>query len=216
MNTPEAINALRIVLRLNLQHSEKEPGCFSGTKVLCGRHGAFELEPTAKVLGAIGKQAGLPPEPLVQLAVVQLTPDEETTAIRDGLAWLDKLELRLAVPEYTPPAIGGADATETVDTFGYVTNPMDPTAYVAATDALRNHTPAALATTYKQFRAILDKHPEIRRWQVRKNRLSVHLAEWTVYVQEETSPVDADGLLADQFEVEARKEEIRRKNKTRK
>ena len=115
-----------------------------------------------------------------------------------------------------PLAPGDANATETIDGCGYVTNPKDPTAYVAATVALRKHTPAALATTYKQFRAILDKHPEIRRWQLRGNRLSVHLAEWTAYVQKETSLVDADGLLADQFEVEARKEEIRRKNKTRK
>ena len=115
-----------------------------------------------------------------------------------------------------PPAPGNAKATETIDAYGYVTNPKDPTAYVAASDALRKHTPAALATTYKQFRAILDKHPEIRRWQVRKNRLSVHLADWTDYVQKETSLVDSDGLLADQFEIEARKADIRRKNKTRK
>lgn len=110
-----------------------------------------------------------------------------------------------------PPGPGNADETETIDASGYVTNPKDPSAYVAATEALRKHTPAALATTYKQFRAILDRHPQIRRWQVRENRLSVHLADWTAYVQEETSTVDADGLLADQFEIEARKEEMRRR-----
>jgi len=106
----------------------------------------------------------------------------------------------------TPPAPG-----ETVDGFGNVTNPRDPTAYVAATVIRRQHTPAALATTYKQFRAILDKHPEIRRWHERRNRLWVHLADWTKYVQGETSKLDGDGLLADELEIEARTAEIRRR-----
>jgi hypothetical protein len=125
MNAPDAINALRIVLRLALQRSEKEPGCFSGTKVLCGRHNAFDLEPTAKELGALGKQAGLDPKPLRRLAVVSLDANEETTAIRAGLAWLDELELRLDEAELTPPTATPARQVETspptlrnlVDTF---------------------------------------------------------------------------------------------------
>jgi len=143
-------------------------------------------------------------------------------------AALQRLAIREGLP--TPPSIDAtpgteqsegagtqakapapATATETVDATGYVTNPSDPTAYVAATDVLRNHTPAALATTHKQLRSILNKYPTIRRWQVRENRLRVHLADWMTYVRKETSNVGADGLLADELEIEARKAELRRK-----
>jgi hypothetical protein len=105
------------------------------------------------------------------------------------------------------------EQAETIDATGLVTNPKDETAYRPATDVLRNHTPAAVAVTYKQFTAILERHPEIRRWIPRPQRLSVHLADWLDYVRKETRQVDKDGLLANQFEIEARKAEINRQRR---
>jgi hypothetical protein len=102
-------------------------------------------------------------------------------------------------------------AVESVDAAGYVTDPADPSAYLAASEVRLTHTPAALATTHKRLLAILSKHPDIKRWRPRKNRLSVHLADWLAFVKRETEQLDGDGLLANQFEVEARTAKIRRK-----
>ena len=107
-------------------------------------------------------------------------------------------------------AMAGA-ANESVDAKGEVTNPRDPTAYVLASVARLEHTPAGLLTNHKQLVAVLSGHPEIKRWHPRKNRLCVHLADWTAFVKKKTEQRDAEGLLTNPDEIAARTAEVRRK-----
>jgi hypothetical protein len=107
-------------------------------------------------------------------------------------------------------AMAGA-ANESVDAKGEVTNPRDPTAYVLASVARLEHTPAGLLTNHRQLVAVLSGHPEIKRWHPRKNRLCVHLADWTAFVKKKTEQRDAEGLLTNPDEIAARTAEVRRK-----
>lgn len=105
---------------------------------------------------------------------------------------------------------GGA-GKESVDARGEVTNPADSTAYVAANEVRLSHTPAGLVTGHKQLVSVLSDHPEIKRWHPRSNRLLIHLADWRAFVKRETEKRDADGLLTNPTETEARTAESRRK-----
>lgn len=111
-------------------------------------------------------------------------------------------------------ANGGGDVTatakESIDEKGEVRNPRDPTAYVSAKEILTKHTPVEIATTHKQLIKVLEDQPKIRRWRWRTNRLSIHLSDWSEFVQLRMAVVDGDGLLADEAQIEARKAEIDR------
>lgn len=81
------------------------------------------------------------------------------------------------------------------DERGYVKAPMDEAAYVAAKDILKSHMPPQVGRTHKHLVAILKRHPEIKRWQPRINRLSVHLADWYAYLERrrgEPAAADSD------------------------
>ncbi len=78
---------------------------------------------------------------------------------------------------------------------GFVKAPTDEAAYVPAKDILNNHMPTQLGQTHKHLVAILDRHPEIKRWRPRKNRLCVHLAGWYAYLErrsDEPAAADSD------------------------
>ena len=71
---------------------------------------------------------------------------------------------------------------------------MDEVAYVPARDIRNNHMPPQLGRTHKHLVAILKRHPEIKRWRPRKNRLCVHLADWYAYLERRSDePAAADG-----------------------
>lgn len=105
----------------------------------------------------------------------------------------------------------GAGAGETVAANGEVTNPNDPTAYIAASEARLKHAPAGLVVTHKELLAVLADHPEIRRWHPRANRLFIHLADWVAFVSREIEKQDMDGLSVSPDEVEARTAAVRQR-----
>jgi len=102
------------------------------------------------------------------------------------------------------------------DASGYVKKPADTSAYLSASEVLRKHTPAHIAHTYKQLRSILNRNPDIKRWQQRKNRLAVHLADWNGFVErtERNLRAAGDGFDVTKEEAEARKAELRRLRKS--
>lgn len=116
------------------------------------------------------------------------------------------------------------DESHEPDKNGLVLNPLDPSAYVPAMEILNEHTPPSTATTYKQLKRILHRHPEVRRTRPkgkqgkpRLNRLDVHLADWTKLKDELLArPIDSDGWpkVSDE-EKASRKAKIRRTKKPR-
>lgn len=159
------------------------------------------------------------------------------------LGWLAESE-EIVVPTVThridepPPLILGTERASPVrkapqdhtpdddmpDERGFVKNPKDHTAYRPATEILNKHTPPLVATTYKQLKAILRRHPEVRRTrpkgkqgEPRPNRLNVHLADWHKLKEKLLVPsADSDGWppVSDE-EVADRKAAIRRTKKPR-
>ena len=114
------------------------------------------------------------------------------------------------------PASGAtdADAPSTLananrpDEYGFVAQPADATEYVPASDVLNDHTPPEGCMTYRQLVAILKKHPEIKRWKPRRNRLSVHVSDWQMFVKKQEA--NSGGADPDESKIEERKAAIRK------
>lgn len=122
--------------------------------------------------------------------------DSENPDNRDAAYHIEALALEAAVreqlglvtvkqPEHPESNEAEGPISDRPDDHGFVALPADTTAYLPAADILSDHTPPEICTTHKQLRAILDKHPEIKRWRPRSNRLSVHLADWRMFVKEQ-------------------------------
>ncbi|MCZ6654694.1 MAG: hypothetical protein O7D91_16920 [Planctomycetota bacterium] len=94
------------------------------------------------------------------------------------------------------------------DEHGFVAQPADATGYVRASDVLNHHTPLKTCTTHRQLVAILKKHPEIKRWKPRSNRLSVHVADWRKFVKKREA--NSGGADPDESKIEERKAAIRK------
>lgn len=67
------------------------------------------------------------------------------------------------------------------DANGLVREPADPKAYLPAMELVRACDP--LAGRIRNLHSVLDRHPEIRRWKPRKNRLTIHMGDWREYVK---------------------------------
>jgi hypothetical protein len=85
--------------------------------------------------------------------------------------------------------------------IGYVQTPVDPSAYVPASEVLNRHCPDDLPLTHKQLVSAIEDFTKNKiRWSrpmskegtPRMNRLLVHLVDWTNYVQSSMSE-NADG-----------------------
>jgi len=76
-------------------------------------------------------------------------------------------------------------AVQTQDTVvSENTQPPDPSAYVAARDILAHHCSGVPVRTHKQLQSVLKHHPEIKHWKPNRQRLCVHLVDWTKYAAE--------------------------------
>lgn len=104
----------------------------------------------------------------------------EVQAVHDAVTGSSDLPSR---PDVTP-------VVSEPDAEGYVAMPADPTAYVPASIVLKEHAPADV-TTHKELIALLRDFASTRvKWtrppgrsgEPRKNRLSIHIADWIGYV----------------------------------
>ena len=120
--------------------------------------------------------------------------------------------------------VGASDEAAQPDEKGFVRDPSDPSAYLSASKILNEHTPPPVATTDKQLKAILRRHPEVRKTrprgrdgEPRPNRLNVHLTDWCDLVEKlQASSADGDGWpnVSDE-EAAVRKAAIRRTKEPR-
>lgn len=101
---------------------------------------------------------------------------------------------------------------------GYVESPVDPAAYVSASDILTKHTPAALSVSMKELGTILKDYDTNRvRWtrplgkngRPVPNRRSVHLGDWVAYLRRRTNPESEGFPRLSETELERRKAAVR-------
>ncbi len=114
-----------------------------------------------------------------------------------------RLLAELAGPRAEQPDAGpGGTTSDAPDEHGYVAAPSDPSAYVAAKRIMTEHTPTEVKVTAKELPKLLRDYAANRvRWtrprgqdgKPRRNRLLVHLADWTAYI-ERRNGLDAEGF----------------------
>jgi len=99
--------------------------------------------------------------------------------------------------------------TEHVDDKGNVTNPKDPSAYTSASQIIKED--SAIAFDIRELHRILKMNPWIRRWKPGKQRLKIHLGDWTKYKVQNSGGIEDDPAVIEQRKAEVKRRKLPRK-----